>query len=111
MQRETILSSYILRLSRKHQRLRVGLQDVRTGHTEDFDSIEALIEHLGHLQTSLELKLITDDAARAPPVIPKLKRNTASIEPLITPEFESLESVYNQLLVQKKRCTAGTKSV
>jgi hypothetical protein len=110
MQRETILSSYILRLSRKHQRLRVGLQEVRTGHTQDFDSIEALIEHLGHLQISLELKLITDDAARAPPVIPKLKRNTASPEPPVTPESESLESV-NQLLVQKKCRTAGTKSL
>jgi hypothetical protein len=111
MQRETILSSYILRLSRKHQRLRVGLQDVRTGYTQDFDSIEALIEHLGHLQISLESNLTTDDAARAPPVIPKLKRNTASPEPPITPESDSLEAVYNQLLVQKERRTAGTKSL
>jgi hypothetical protein len=64
---ETVLSSYILRLTRKRKRLQVGLQDVRSGSTQHFESIEALIEHLEHLNISLDWNLAVDGQSRAPP--------------------------------------------
>jgi hypothetical protein len=64
---ETVLSSYILRLTRKRSRLQVGLQDVRSGSTQKFESIEALIEHLEQLNLNLDWKLEVEGTARAPP--------------------------------------------
>jgi hypothetical protein len=43
------------------------LQDVRSGSTQHFESIEALIEHLEHLNISLDWNLAVDGQSRAPP--------------------------------------------
>ena len=67
MPAETVLSSYILRLTRKRNRLHVGLQNVRTGETQHFDGIEALIAHLEQLDLRFEDLLETNSVARAPP--------------------------------------------
>ncbi len=73
MQTEQIISSYILRLTQKGQHLRVGLQNVKTGKFEQFESIEFLIAHLEQLQISLEDVMNTKIEARAPPNA--IKRN------------------------------------
>jgi hypothetical protein len=64
---ETVLSSYILRLTRKRNRLQVGLQDVRSGSTLHFESIEALIAHLEQLNINLDWNLAVEQQSRAPP--------------------------------------------
>jgi hypothetical protein len=64
---ETVLSSYILRLTRKRNRLQVGLQDVRSGSTQHFESIEALIAHLELLNINLDWNLAVEQQSRAPP--------------------------------------------
>jgi t-SNARE complex subunit (syntaxin) len=67
VQGEKIISSYILRLTRKGQVVKVGLQNVKTGQTQHFENIEALIAHLEQLQLNFEDLPVTSSVARAPP--------------------------------------------
>ena len=67
MPAETVLSSYILRLTRKRNRLHVGLQNVRTGETQHFDGIEALIAHLEGLGVGQGWHAALEGHSRAPP--------------------------------------------
>lgn len=46
MSTETLVSSYILRLSIKRNRWRIGLHNVRTGEALVFSSFEDLAKHL-----------------------------------------------------------------
>ena len=70
MPAETVLLSYILRLTRKANRLQVGLQDLRSGRTNHFESIEGLIQHFEQLSVSLDWNLTIEGEPRGPPEPP-----------------------------------------
>lgn len=58
---ETLISSYILRLSVHRNRWRIGLHHVRSGEVVMFDSFDHLAAYLERLSSEL------DGFARAPP--------------------------------------------
>ena len=69
---ETLISSYILRLSVHKNRWRIGLQDVRTGEWVSFDSFDRLADHLEQL--SQQGAGVSGTPARAPPETTTLKK-------------------------------------